>query len=185
MLPTRAESVAKTLLPRAGSRGRKAFISSAGPIALTAKFAARKAASISSSRFSGRRPGACSSPVASKTSRTSASSRLSAAARMLASSSRRSGVGPERLKRRTLRNAADATRPSAIAPPMPPPAPMTTATPSGGKLCMEAELGPGFGADSVCVENMNADPQAAAANGRSLCGQNKKSDLSSEYIDVA
>jgi len=133
MLPTRADSVAKTALPDRGNRGSTCFMISAGPIAFNAKARARLAASSCRQLFSGPWRSSWRNPVASITRRSSPRSAANAAARARLSSSKRSIAGEVlRLNETTCLNFPAGWTASTNAPPIPPPAPNTTATPARG-----------------------------------------------------
>ena len=133
MLPTRADSVAKTDFPDLGNRGSTCFMISAGPIAFNAKARASLAASSCRQLFSGPWRSSWRNPVASIASRSSPKSAANAAARSRLHSSRRSIAGVVlRLNETTCLNVFAVRTASTSAAPIPPPAPNTTATPDCG-----------------------------------------------------
>ena len=128
MLPTRADSTAIRLRSFSGSRSKKCFSTSAGPIVLTANACASVAGSRSARRFSGERGPRLSTPVAHTTTCSApASRRRTAAAAMLPSSVRSNDGVPLRASACTWAQRGSACKACTSALPMAPLAPMTAA----------------------------------------------------------
>jgi hypothetical protein len=133
MLPTLADRVGKTTLSDRGNSGSTCFMISAGPMAFSATERARLPASRWRQLFSGPWRSSWRNPVASITSRSSPFSAANVAARARLVSSSRSMDGEVlRLKPTTCSKLLTERNVSISAPPIPPPAPKTTATPAFG-----------------------------------------------------
>ena len=133
-------TTAKTLLPTRGRSGTMCFATRAGPIVLTAKLRARRAASRAEELFSGCRASSCSKPDATMASRRGGSpASARQAVTMLVSSVRSrkpdrcSGDGAGGRRESACTAMCPAARARVMPAPMPPEAPTTAARHGRGR----------------------------------------------------